>query len=131
MYILSFLCPFIIIISSTIFSSMTFAADPVFNSVNRHYYQLVEIYPGLNWSEAKAAAEALEYNRRPGYLATITTEQEQDFVVSNFPKLRPNHVWLGASDEANEGWFSWITGESDGYGIGRGGMYANWDSGEP
>ena len=128
-FLLSFLS-FLIIIFSPTFSPFANGADPILNPVNGHYYQLVEIYPGLNWYEAKAAAEALEHNRMPGYLAAITTEQEEDFVVSSFPQILPNYVWLGANDEALEGWFQWITGESV-YGIGIGGMYANWDPGEP
>ena len=88
-FLLSFLS-FLIIIFSPTFSPFANGADPILNPVNGHYYQLVEIYPGLNWYEAKAAAEALEHNRMPGYLAAITTEQEEDFVVSSFPQILPN-----------------------------------------
>ncbi len=125
------LLSFLILIFSPTFSYLANGADPVLYPANGHYYQLVEVYPGLNWYEAKAAAEALDHNRMPGYLATITTSQEQDFVVSSFPQILPNYVWLGNSDEELEGWWRWITGESAGWGIGRNGMYANWHPGEP
>lgn len=123
MYLLLSLLSILTIIFSSTFSSVAIGAEPIINPVNGHYYQLVEVYPGLNWYEAKAAAETLEHNGMPGYLATITTSQEQNFVASSFPQILPEYVWLGATDEASEGVWQWITDEPW--------NYTNWAPGEP
>jgi hypothetical protein len=94
------------------------------NPTNGHYYQLVEVEePGMDWSEARDAAATMVYNGMPGYLATVTSQQEEDFIISNFPEIYPQYVWLGASDEANEGDWKWITGEAW--------DYTDWAIGEP
>jgi hypothetical protein len=86
---------------------------PIKNQANDHYYQLVEVIgSSLNWYEARAAAASMEYRGIPGHLATLTSQQEEEFIVNNFPEIYPEYVWLGASDEANEGYWQWITGEA-------------------
>jgi hypothetical protein len=106
------------------------AAEPVLNPINGHYYELLETSSALNWYEAGAAAGALEYKGLPGYLATITTVEEQEFVVNQFPQALPEFVWLGGSDADSEGVFRWATGEV-GLLIGIAGLYENWSVGEP
>lgn len=99
-------------------------AAPILNPTNGHYYQLVEVDgPGMNWYEAKNAAAATVHNGIHGHLATVTNPQEETFLVNNFPEIYPEYVWLGASDEASEGDWLWITGEPW--------AYTNWASGEP
>lgn len=94
----------------------------ILNPDNGHYYQLVEVYgSGLSWYEARDAAAALSYNGMPGYLATVTSAQEDNFIANTFPRIKPEYVWLGATDEANEGDWQWITGEPW--------NYTNWDPG--
>ena len=95
----------------------------VFNPQNGHYYQLVEANPGVNWYEARDAAATMEHKGIPGHLATVTSAEEDNFLVTNFSRIRPEYVWLGATDEASEGNWQWITGEPW--------NYTNWDSGEP
>ena len=101
------------------------AASLVQNSSNGHYYQLVELPSGINWYDARDAAAASRHNGIYGHLATVTSSQEDDFLVNAFPQLFPEYVWLGASDEQEEGTWLWITGEPW--------SYTNWDpgSGEP
>ncbi len=82
-------------------------------SGNGHYYQLVDNW--LSWTEAKADAEA-----RGGYLVTITSDQEQQFIVRKFAIPRSGKLWwIGLyQDEApypgawapDEHW-RWVTGE--------------------
>ncbi len=82
-------------------------------SGNGHYYQLVDSW--LSWTDAKADAEA-----RGGYLVTITSDQEQQFIVREFVKPRSGKLWwIGLyQDEApypgawapDEHWH-WVSGE--------------------
>jgi hypothetical protein len=97
---------------------------PIHNPENGHYYQLVEVQgSGLSWYDAKDAAEAMEYKNMKGHLATLTSPEEEKLVLDSFPKIVPNYVWLGATDEHKEDEWKWITGETW--------SYTNWDSGEP
>ncbi len=67
---------------------------------NGHYYLLVE--EKLTWHEAEFACE-----ERGGYLATITSYEEHNVVGD----LSKRSIWLGATDENNEGTWQWVTGE--------------------
>jgi tetratricopeptide (TPR) repeat protein len=89
--------------------------DPrVLNPANQHLY----LYVGSNrtWHEARNYC-ALQ----GGYLATIQTAAENEFVYQLTGGN--NSVWLGATDEAEEGVWSWVTGEPW--------TYKNWAEGEP
>ena len=79
---------------------------------NNHYYKVYFI--SKSWKEAKAYCEDLG-----GHLATITSADEQTFIKT----FSTGRYWLGGTDEAKEGTWKWITGESW--------SYTNWGSGEP
>jgi uncharacterized repeat protein (TIGR02543 family) len=81
---------------------------------NGHSYKLYD--NSITWTEAKAACEALG-----GHLATITTSEEQQFIVSILGFGSKRAYWLGATDAEQEGNWKWITGEDW--------SYTNWDSG--
>lgn len=81
-----------------------------------HIYQLVS--GSFSWHQAKADAEA-----RGGHLATITSQAEYDHIVSLGLLPGPSGYWLGATDEASEGVWQWITGEPS--------VFHRWRSGEP
>lgn len=74
----------------------------------------------MGWYAAKAFCE-----KRGGYLATITTQTENDFVWNNLASQSPNSggTWLGATNDKTTGAYQWITGEAW--------NYANWNTGEP
>ena len=120
-------------------------------NTNGHYYEYV---PGsLSWTAAKAAASQRTLNGLQGYLATVTSASENDFIES---KVAAN-AWMGGSDDyaqinaakgftayANqtsaEGNWHWVTGPEAGQVISTGnspgvtvptGSYAKWQSGEP
>jgi serine/threonine protein kinase len=91
---------------------------PVLNPANDHYYEFVAD-DSESWLEARANAEALTLqddsgNVLRGYLATVTSEQEQRFLIETFATDIGSHhcedVWLGASDAAVEGEWRWVTG---------------------
>src|SRR5262245_45070695 len=62
-------------------------AAPILNPLNGHYYQAF-VFPEerdfLSWDAAESAAESLFFMGEQGYLATITSRQENDFLIVNF-----------------------------------------------
>jgi len=88
---------------------------------NGHEYQLV-IAEGITWTAAEAAVDALGAG---WYLATITDAAEQTFANSLLPTglVDRSHFWLGGSDAATEGTWTWVTPEPF--------TYTNWWGGEP
>ena len=101
---------------------------------NGHFYEFVPVI-NLNWNTASGDAGAKSLFGLQGYLATITSAEENAFV---FDKLQGNG-WLGGNDATTEGTWKWITGPEAGtvFCIGTGTCapeddeYSNWNSGEP
>jgi hypothetical protein len=105
---------------------------------NGHDYEFVSIDGASeSWSQARDAAAAMG-----GYLATITSQGEDDFIVNNVlaGNLQgANAAFIGASDAAQEGVWQWVTGPEAGTTFWNGeangsvvaGQYANWATGEP
>ena len=99
-----------------------------------HYYDYVPANL-ISWTDAKAAAEAMDYFGLQGYLATLTTPDEGQIAG----ELSPGTGWIGASDVGSEGVWKWMTGpetgttfwNANGNGSVVSGMYENWNSGEP
>ncbi|MGR0481983.1 MAG: thrombospondin type 3 repeat-containing protein [Candidatus Electronema sp. V4] len=71
----------------------------------------------LSWNDAKSACEGLG-----GHLATITDQTENDWVSSNM-WTGVDYVWLGGTDQEQEGEWRWITGEPW--------SYTDWYPNEP
>ncbi|MDR3307371.1 MAG: InlB B-repeat-containing protein, partial [Coriobacteriales bacterium] len=60
-----------------------------------HYYEQVDDYSGLTWLEAYNAAKAHTYNGLQGYLITLTSQEEQDFILNTMSfRLR---TWWGGT----------------------------------
>lgn len=93
----------------------------VYNPANGHYYELVE--NSLSWGNARSAAAGMSYNGMQGHLATITSQDEHDFVLSEWPGIGDPATWIGGTDEASEGNWLWITGEMW--------SHTSWGGGEP
>jgi len=109
---------------------------------NNHYYDRVYVAtdPNVYWNEAKTYAEASSYNGLQGYLVTITSAEENAFIANNFAGTTYlDGSWIGASDNAVEGQWEWVSGPEAGTqfwqgnytGSPAGSNYANWESGEP
>jgi uncharacterized protein YhjY with autotransporter beta-barrel domain len=79
--------------SPTITVAVTPAGTNYFSG-NGHYYELVT--GTINWEDAKTAAEASTYLGLTGYLVTITSEAENNFIKN---KIGTN-TWIGGSDDA-------------------------------
>ncbi len=105
--------------------------DPIIGG-NGHYYEPIPHSSGLSWAAAKADAEA-----RGGYLATITSSQENAFVFGlidsttfwseNLDFDTSDGPWIGGfqinkSLEPN-GNFAWVSGEPF--------TFSAWFSGQP
>lgn len=96
---------------------------------NGHWYQYVETL--LTWAEARAEAEARSHLGLPGYLATITSADENAFILS----MTPPNVWVGGTDERDEGVWEWAGGPEVGevFWTRQDGTvtYADWGGYEP
>lgn len=94
-------------------------ADVVFEHAG-HTYKLVEL--PTNWHDATAAAEAMSLGGTAGYLARIDSAAENEIILSTvsahlspaqLANSIPNDgseaafVWLGGSDAAREGQWTW------------------------
>ncbi len=64
---------------------------PIWNSYNDHYYDIISL--NTTWTEA--CSYSYQHESRSGYLATITSQSEMNFVSAN---LQGNDVWLAAKE---------------------------------
>ncbi|WP_423127949.1 PKD domain-containing protein [Gaoshiqia sp. Z1-71] len=99
-----------------------------------HFYQFIDSLD-ITWTRARAEAETKNYYGLQGYLATILSKEENDFIWT-----KVNGVgWIGASDAAVEGDWRWVTGPEAGTlfwrglanGVSINGLFSFWSSGEP
>ena len=98
-------------------------AAPVYDGASGHYYE--DVATPLTWSAAKTAAEGMSYLGLQGHLATITSQQEQDFIHSNLTSAMGSSGfghWFGGFSQ-QRGVFQWVTGEAF--------SYTFWNAGEP
>lgn len=108
-------------------------AGEVFFEDNGHLYKYIS--DTGDWNAAKTKAEAQTLYGATGYLATITSSNENSFVTARLS----NAGWMGANDAVSEGAWRWVTGPENGTqfwsgasgGSTVGGNYANWNTGEP
>jgi len=97
-----------------------------------HFYRYIK-KTDITWKEARDSAANLEYYGLKGYLATITSYVENDFIWTKIDGIG----WIGASDEESEGAWKWVTGPEAGTHFWQGeengtpvnNEYSNWASG--
>lgn len=94
-------------------------------SGNGHYYEFVT-NSGITWTNAKTAAEGLNYFGLKGYLATITSAAENEFCTSKLS----GDGWMGATDAEVEGTWKWVTGPEAGHTFSEY-SYTNWNTSQP
>ncbi len=103
----------------------TVSAAPVQWSGNGHWYEM--ILDSKLWSDAKADSEKHSYNGMTGHLVTITSSEENQFIVDQFANHGLVSAWIGAYQESGtpepDGDWQWVTGETW--------SYTNWAAGEP
>lgn len=98
---------------------------------NGHTYEVVAVEYGIDWDSAARIAKG-----RGGYLATITSKEENDFIISLIrqPEYWVNYdngwwdgPWIGGfqtprEPRADAGW-QWVTGEAF--------AFTDWHPGQP
>lgn len=89
------------------------------NPSNGHIYHYVDV-PGLSWAQARDAANNLRLGGSRGYLATVTSRGEWEFIQRNVFSGRQDVIYLGGSDAEHEGDWRWVTGPEGARDGGRG-----------
>ena len=118
---MSTLCPLptIGLLAALLCANPASAQTPLRNPANGHYYALIVLPTPISWRDANEAARNSVFQGQPGYLATITSAQENNFLRARvYPTpARPDHysIWLGgfkltSSTSPKKGW-RWVTGE--------------------
>lgn len=85
---------------------------------NGHYYYLYDLDTVTTWAQAKEYCES-----QGGYLATITSQEENKFLYSYITDMGYDSVLFGLFDTDQNNMWAWVTGEPF--------SYENWASGEP
>ncbi|SHG39926.1 hypothetical protein SAMN05444396_1112 [Flavobacterium segetis] len=126
------------------------AGNKYYNNLNGHFYE--NISGAINWPNALAAAATKSYFGRQGYLVTMTSLAETNFIW----KIIQVDSWMGASDNdvyinaatgttkyanaANaEGKWHWVSGPEKGtlFSVGNGSpvtqtdQFSYWNNNEP
>jgi hypothetical protein len=74
-------------------------ASYVYNPVNKHFYKFVS--GAITYTNAKSGASSqASFKGKTPYLATITSQSENDFINNN---LSYTNIWVAMSDAATEG----------------------------
>lgn len=85
---------------------------------NGHWYKVIQDDTITNWNSA------LNYCvNQNGYLATITSKEEDEFLYSYIVNAGYSSVMFGLTDQDKTDDWGWVTGETL--------SYQNWHSGEP
>jgi len=106
-------------------------AAPI-QGTNGHFYDRINT-AALTWTQARSAAAALSFQGVSGHLVTILDAAELTGAANTV--RNGGNCWMGASDDAVEGEWRWVTGElfwlGGPGGSVQGGLFADWNSGEP
>jgi hypothetical protein len=82
----------------------------IYNPDNGHIYEVVNNGSPITATDARTAALARSINGVDGYLANITSSNENDFVQARITQ----DGWFGASDAGTEGDWVWLDGPESG-----------------
>jgi Lectin C-type domain len=117
--------------------SVSTTINPVgyyYNATNGHFYR--PISTGATYDNAKTLSSQQTFKGQTGYLVTITSSDEQNFIIANVPQ---NNIWFALTDRIQEGYWRVDAGPENGTLINIGnyngnpqpGTYQNWCGGEP
>ena len=118
--------------------SVAATVNPVgyfYNGVNGHFYR--PIATGATYTNARTLSSQQTFKGQQGYLVTITSASEDQFIFNNVPQ---SNIWFALTDEASEA--RWVIDAGPEAGtlikINNGqtngnipGQYNNWAPGEP
>eukprot|EP01125_Pyxidicula_operculata_P021996 TRINITY_DN8821_c0_g1_i1.p1 TRINITY_DN8821_c0_g1~~TRINITY_DN8821_c0_g1_i1.p1 ORF type:complete len:232 (-),score=87.72 TRINITY_DN8821_c0_g1_i1:388-1083(-) len=111
-------------------------------SFGGHYYELYTT-PSLfevarEFAQSKSFTMPSTNVEEKGYLLTIHSLEQQSFIQKLLQDNNIQNVWLGASDNENEGHWKWFNGPSAGTEFWTAdtatavdGQYVNWNQDEP
>jgi hypothetical protein len=106
-----------------------------YNPINGHFYR--PITTGATYTAAREASLLTTFKGQTGYLVTITSADEDNFIFNNVPQTS---IWFALTDEASEARWTIDAGPEKGtlIKINNGqlngnipGQYNNWAPGEP
>lgn len=118
--------------------SVTATVNPVgyyYNPINGHFYR--PISTTATYDNAKALSASQTFKGQTGYLVTITSANEEAFIISNVPQT---NIWFALTDRVQEGYWRIDAGPENGTLIKTqngqtagniAGQYNNWCVGEP
>lgn len=89
---------------------------------NGHFYEVVTAATDT-WENYFTAASSSTFSGEQGYLATVTSAEENQWLVDTFGGSVLNYKLFGGTDKVSEGDWQWVTGETW--------SYTNWGIGEP
>jgi hypothetical protein len=106
-----------------------------YNAVNGHFY--LPVATTQFYTTARTLAAQQTFKGQTGYLVTVTSANEESFIISNVPQ---SNIWIALSDEVTEGYWRIDAGPEAGTLIKTAngqltgniaGQYNNWCGGEP
>ena len=106
-----------------------------YNPINGHFYR--PISTSATYDNAKSLSAGQTFKGQTGYLVTITSANEEQFIITNVPQ---SNIWFALTDRAQEGFWRIDAGPENGTliktqnGQTAGnvvGQYNNWCAGEP
>jgi hypothetical protein len=118
--------------------SVTTTINPTgyyYNATNGHFYR--PISTTATYTNAKTLASQQTFKGQTGYLVTITSANEENFIIANVPQT---NIWFALSDRLQEGYWRIDDGPENGTLIKTqngqtagniAGQYNNWCGGEP
>ena len=118
--------------------SVAATVNPVgyyYNGVNGHFYR--PITTGTTYTNARTLSSQQTFKGQQGYLVTITSASEDQFIIANVPQ---SNIWFALTDEVTEGVWIIDAGPEKGTIIKTSngqlngniqGQYNNWAGGEP
>ena len=126
-------------------ASQMSAQSFILNPENGHYYAAV-FSRGITWENARSQAESVSFSGSTGYLVTITSDSENNFVTQSFAaqflassgpvESTRGEAWAGGYQSpinnpvASSGW-TWLNGEGSFPGVngavsGFDNLYSKW-----
>lgn len=104
----------------------THAVPVVFGTNAYEFVQVANPFPNNTWTAASNAAAASVFNGVNGHLATVTSQAENDFLISLVPLVPGfNGAWLGGDHQG------WLEGPEAGNTFAQVGGFTNWNPLEP
>lgn len=109
---------------AALFSTSAVMADSIVltNPATGHKYQAFDSMH-VSWTTARDYCKNI-VNPAGGYLATITSQAENDFILKTLTTYGNGNYWIGASDAQQQGVWKWVT-TTEKF------SYTNWSTNEP